>query len=355
MRILSLILCLVGLQALGQDKFEKLDRYLAELENEESFSGVVLIGQNGQETFSKTLGYADKEMGIRPSLDTQFNLSSGSKLFTGVGILKLVQEGKISVEDKIGEYFPELEYGDRVTVHHLLTHSSGLSDFFKVEGFSYKNVKNCQDVIPFIENQQLLFSPGDSVYYSTSGMVLLGALIEKISGSTYQEYIRENILQPLGMSHTSFINYVQASESTNLGDFAKGHVKNDQGEIVKQKFNDRDREFVPLSAGGVWTSASDLLKFDHGVYSYKILKKEFVDLMTGQYTFTGWPGCYFGYVWITINSGKNEALGHAGNSRGHHSNFFHYKTDGSVMIVLTNYGFADVFLVAENIEKILYH
>jgi hypothetical protein len=76
--------------------------------------------------------------------------------------------------------------------------------------------------------------------------------------------------------------------------------------------------------------------------------------MTNQYTFTGWPDCYFGYVWNTINSGKNEAVGHAGNSKGHHSYFFHYKKDGTVMIVLTNYGFADIFAVADKVEKILY-
>jgi CubicO group peptidase (beta-lactamase class C family) len=98
-----------------------------------------------------------------------------------------------------------------------------------------------------------------------------------------------------------------------------------------------------------------LVKFDNGIHSYKILKKEFVDLMTQQYTFTGWPDCYFGYVWITMNAGKNEAVGHAGNARGHHSIFYHYKQDGMVIIALTNYGFTDIFIVAEKMEKILYN
>ena len=242
-----------------------------------------------------------------------------------------------------------------MTIHHLLTHSSGVSDFYNVENFSYTKVKNCSDVIPFVKDQKLKFNSGDSVYYSTSGMIILGALIEKVSGLSYKDYVIKNIFEPLGMNHTSFINYVNASESVDIkGIYAKAYVKNDNNEIVRQIFKEKDREFIPLSAGGVWTSASDLIKFDEGIHNYKVLKKEFVDLMTKQYTFTGWTDCFFGYVWITINSGKNEAVGHSGDSSGQHTYFYHYKKNGIVMVVLTNYGFADIYDVANKIEKILY-
>ena len=342
-------------QTIVQEKFENLENYLKGLENEDSFSGVIIIAKDGKILYSKTIGYADRENKVKINLDSQFDLSSTSKLFTGTSVLKLIQEGKIKTTDKIGKYFPELEYGDKVTIHHLLTHSSGLSDFYNVKDFSYTKVKNCSDVIPFIKDQKLKFNPGDSVYYSTSGMIILGALIEKVSGLSYKDYVTKNIFEPLGMTHTSFINDVNATESIDKkGIYAKKYVKNENNEIVRQTFTEKDKEFIPLSAGGVWTSASDLIKFDEGIFNYKILKKEFVDLMTKQYTFTGWPDCYFGYAWITINSGKNEAVGHSGDSRGQHSYFYHYKKNGTVMIVLTNYGFTDIYVVADKIEKIRY-
>jgi CubicO group peptidase (beta-lactamase class C family) len=227
--ILIFILLSITLEVVAQDKFEKLDEYLTGLENENSFSGVIVIAKEGETLFSKTIGFADRENEIRLNLNSQFNLSSTSKLFTGTSILKLVQEGKIATTDKIGKYFPELEYGDKVTVHHLLTHSSGVSDFFNVEGFSYQQVKSCLDAIPFIKKQELLFNPGDSVYYSTSGMIILGALIEKVSGMTYKDYVTKNILEPLEMNSTSFINYAIASESTDMkGIYAKAYVKNEK-------------------------------------------------------------------------------------------------------------------------------
>jgi len=339
-----------------QNRFKNLDTYLQELDNEDFFSGIVVIAKNGEPLFSKTIGFADRENRVKINLDTQFDLSSTSKLFTGTSVVKLIQEGKINTDDKIGKYFPELEYGDKVTIYHLLTHSSGLSDFGNVEGFSYTKVKNCSDIIPFIKNQKLKFNPGDSVYYSTSGMIILGALIEKVSGISYQEYVTKNIFEPLGMTHTSFINDVNAQESTDeKGVYAKKYVKNENNEIVREPLTEQNREFIPLSAGGIWTSASDLIKFDEGIHNYKILKKEFVELMTKQYTFTGWTDCYFGYVWITINSGKNEAVGHSGDSIGQHTYFYHYKKDGTVMIVLTNYGFADIYATYDKVEKILYN
>jgi CubicO group peptidase (beta-lactamase class C family) len=339
-----------------QDRFKNLDVYLQELENEDSFSGVVVIAKNGEILFSEAIGFADRENRIKTDLGYQFELSSTSKLFTGTSILKLVEEGKINTNDKIGKYFPELEYGDKVTIHHLLTHSSGVTDFWNVEGFSYTKVKNCSDVIPFIKNQKLIFNPGDSVYYSESGMIILGALIEKVSGLSYKDYVTKNILEPLRMTQTSFINDVDAAESIDEEVFyAKKYVKSENNEIVRQTFKEEDKEFIPLSAGGIWSNASDLIKYDEGLHNYKIIKKEFVELMTKQYTYTGWPDCYFGYVWTTINSGKNEAVGHAGNSIGHHSYFYRYKKDGTVMIVLTNYGFVDIFEVADKVEKILYN
>jgi len=351
-----LIFILISIRILGQERLEKLDNYLTNLEKNDSFSGVVIIGQNGEKIYSKVMGFADRDNHIKLNLNSQFSLSSTSKSFTAVCIMRLVQEGRISDNEKIGKYFPELDYGDKVTIHHLLTHSSGLTDFYNVVGFSYKNVKTCLDIIPYIKNQKLVFNPGDSVFYSTSGMILLGALIEKVSGQTYQAYVTENILKPLKMDNTSFVNGSEKSiYEDKKGIYSKGYAKDDKGQIVGIPYTDKEKQFIPLSAGGVWSSASDLLKFDNGINKYEILQKKYVDLMQKKYTYTGWPNCYFGYVWVTINSGKEEeAIGIAGNSPRHHSYIYHYKKDNKVIIIMTNYGFVDIFAVGDDIEKILY-
>ena len=202
----------------------------------------------------------------------------------------------------------------------------------------------------------MLFQPGDSVAYSNSGMILLGALVENVSGLSFPEYLKDKYFVPLKMGNTSFTNYgfVQDTSAKTTG-YAKGFIKDSIGSIIIRPKKPIDDLFVPLSAGGVWSSASDLMKFDYALYTGEILDNHHLKLLLEPKTFTGWPDCYYGYVWINKNVNKpTHAVGHGGNASGHHITFHRYDIRGTTVILLTNFGFVDIFEIAGEIEKILF-
>jgi CubicO group peptidase (beta-lactamase class C family) len=340
----------------AQSKFEELNSYLDSLTANDKFSGFVLVAKDGKPVFQKGYGYADRINRFPNTNYSQFCLSSTSKLFTGTAIVKLMQDGKISANDTIGTYIKGLTYGSKITIHHLLTHSSGLRDFYEDSNFTYVGVKKCSDIIKFICNQKLSFNPGEKVKYSTSGMILLGAVIEKVSGLTYQQYLTNTFFIPLGMKNTTFVNYQYVQyEQLKPSSYAIGYIKDSTGKIVIRRRSWDSPHEIPLSAGGIWSSAEDLLKFDNAIYSHKILNKKYLKLMIESKVQTEWPDTDFGYLWININRGKpTRAVGHAGNAGGHHNTFFRYDKDSTTIIILTNFGFVNVFEVSSNIEKIIF-
>lgn len=359
LKITFLLIILPFTVVFGQNKDKQLqvDSLLMERYNKEQFSGVVLIAENDKILYSKAFGYADFDQKIPLKVSTQFDLSSGAKLFTAVACAQLAEKTKINFNDKISDYFPELPFGNKITIHQLMTHSSGLGNFQSSKNFSYEKVNTCIDVLPFIKDEPLNFNPGDSVLYATSNLLVLGAIIEKVTGLTFPEYVKKNILRPLKLKNTTFDTYFTVQNYTGKdGRYARGYIKNDKGLIVEKKRYPTKKTFVTLSSGGMWASASDLLKFDKAIYSSKLFSADMLKTMTTKYVFSGWEGTYFGYVFNIVNSGsQKEGVGHAGNSSGHHSFNFHYKNRNTTLIILTNYGFVDIFELAHGqIEKILF-
>ncbi len=353
---LGLLILFTNTIGVAQSRFVKLNRYLDSLTAQNSFSGYVLIAEKGKTIFQKGYGYADRKNNFPNTEYSQFCLSSTSKLFTGTAIVKLMQEGKIDAADTIGKYISGLDYGNKITIHHLLTHSSGLGDIYEDPNFNWENIKNCTDVVQYICHQKLRFNPGDTVHYSTSGMILLGAVIEKTSGLTYQEYVTNTFFIPLGMKNTTFVNYKYVQyEAVKPSSYAIGYIKDSTENIIIRrrywdKYNDR-----PLSAGGIWSCAHDLLLFDKALYDHKILNKKYLDLMLQSKVKSEWKNIDFGYVFITINNNKkNHAVGHPGTAGGHHTSYFRYDKRNTTIIILTNYGFVDMFQVSSKAETIIF-
>lgn len=345
----------ISITGLGfaQSDFKKVHAYLDSLTIQQQFSGFVLVAKKGKPVFQKDYGYADKDLKTPNTISTQFCLSSTSKLFTGTAIVKLMQEGKVSENDTIGTYINGLTYGSKITIRQLLTHTSGLGDFYENPGFTFWGVKKCSDVVRFIADQQLKFTPGEGVKYSTSGMILLGAVIEEVSGLSFQQYLTETFFVPLKMNHTTFVtyNYVQY-QPMEPSSYAIGYIKDSEGNIIIRKQPWDNPSEVVLSAGGIWSSAEDLLKFNNAVFGGKILNKKFLQLMITSKVHAEWPDTDFGYVWMNIhNNQPTHAVGHAGNAGGHHNTFYRYDKNATTIILLTNYGFVDIFKISAEVEK----
>ncbi len=288
-----------------------VEKYLSDLVAEDKFSGVVLVAQDDKPIFSKAYGEADKEKKLPNNLDTKFNLGSINKMFTRVAIGQLVQQGKISFEDKLGKFlpdYPNTKAAEKVTIRHLITMKSGIGDFFGEKFFSTSKDKFRQnsDYIPFFADQPLAFEPGTKEQYSNGGYVLLGAIIEKVTGQSYYDYVRENIFKPAEMTNTDSFETDQTPPNT-----ANGYFKQNQPAWTN---NINTRPARGSSAGGGYSNANDLLKFS-------------VALKSGKLTIPDDEG----------KPRKDSNLGMAGGSIGINALFLMNKQSGYTIIVLSNY------------------
>lgn len=335
----------------GQSKgIAQIDSILTEMTRLDTFSGTILIADSSKILLAKGYGYADRENKVKNTPYTRFTLSSASKVFTGTAITYLAQQGKIKFSDKLDQYISGVPKGNKITIHQLLTHSAGVDDFFRAKDFSYKNVKNCTDMLPFIRQMPLVYNPGDSCIYSTGNCIVLGAVVEKITGKSFQQYIRETFIEPLDLTNTTFTAYWQLHESQRQ--YAVGYKKTDKGELEKRAYN-YDYGFVPLSAGGVWSTLIDMYKFDKAIFSKQLLNELFLKQMTTRYT-PQWENSHFGYMWIINDKKGYESIGHAGDSSGWHATNDYYPKQKYTIIMLTNFGWVDLDELSKRFEGILF-
>ncbi|MRG47445.1 serine hydrolase [Chitinophaga sp. SYP-B3965] len=348
MKKLTLALLLTGaMSSFGQSKnIASIDSLLTDMTRRDLFSGAVLIADSSGVLLSKGYGYSDRENKIKNTPATRFSLSSASKVFTGTAITYLAQQGKLKFTDTLGQYLKGFPSGDVITIHQMLTHSAGLDDFFKAQNFSYENVKNCTDMLPFMRSLPLVYPPGDSCLYSTGDCIVLGAIIEKITGMDFQDYIKAVFIDPLGLSNTSFTPYWTLDDSQRK--YAIGYRKGYQ----RIPFN-YDNGSIPLSAGGAWSSVEDIYKFDKAVFSGKVVQEEFLSQMTGRYT-SSWENSHFGYIWITTDKKNGDSIGHSGDSSGWHAMNEYYPKQGYTVIILTSFGAVDLYELSGKVEEMLF-
>ena len=245
-----------------------LETYLGEQAAAGSFSGVVLVAKDDQPIFSKAYGSANRETKTPNNPETKFNLGSINKTFTRVAIGQLVKAGKISFDDKLGKYLPDYPNAaarEKVTIRHLVTMKSGIGDFFgeKFMAMPKEKLRKNSDFIPLFADQTLAFEPGTNQQYSNGGYILLGAIIEKVTGQSYYEYVRENIFKIAGMNATDSFESDKLPENTALG-YTR---RNPKGEWVN---NARFQPFRGSAAGGGYSNAADLLKYSIALKSGKL-------------------------------------------------------------------------------------
>src|SRR5256714_10946881 len=203
--------CVLGLTLPAQtvpEPAKELDTYLADLVAENKLSGVVLVAKNGVNVTSKAAGIANKATDAPIDLNTKFNLGSMNKMFTAVAIGQLVQAGKLSFTDTVGKQLPDYpnkEVAAKVTIHHLLTHTSGLGMYWNDKFMAQREkLLTVAAHLPLFVSDPLAFPPGEKFQYSNAGYMLLGAIIEKVSGQDYYSYVQDHVYKPAGMTNTGF-------------------------------------------------------------------------------------------------------------------------------------------------------
>jgi D-alanyl-D-alanine carboxypeptidase len=315
----------------------ELQSYFDSLATDNKLSGVLLVAKNGVTVASKAAGIANKATGAAIDLNTKFNLGSMNKMFTAVAIAQLAQAGKLSFNDTVGKHladYPNKDVAEKVTIHQLLTHTSGMGMYWN-EKFMAQREKllTVAAHLPLFAADPLLFPPGEKFQYSNSGYMVLGAIIEKLSGQDYYDYVAEHIYKPAGMADTGF--YEPGKEIANLA-IGYSRMGPDGKPLEEARDNTNMREVRGGPAGGGFSTASDLVKFQKALLSYQLLSKEYTDLITtGKVDGPHGMGRY-GYGFGDNNAGGKHSVGHNGGSPGIAANFEMFPESGYTAVTLMN-------------------
>lgn len=286
------VICLFASLSNAQTKSNPLTKSFDSLLNKEFKTGepgaAAIVVKKGEVVYKKGFGMGDMELNVPVQPDMVFRIGSITKQFTAVCILKLASEGKLSLQDDIKKYIPDYGIKEPITIEHLLTHTSGIKSYTNVDTFWQQMRKDMtpREIIRLTEKDTLEFKPGTKYNYNNTAFVMLGYIIEKISGKTYEAYLQQNIFTPLGMSNSYF-----GSESRIIKNRAKGYKK-----AEKDFYNsDYISMTLPHAAGSIISTVEDLWKWNKALYSYKIISKEWVDKLTTPYKLADGKSTNYGY------------------------------------------------------------
>lgn len=326
----------------------KLEQYLGERAAAGEFSGSVLLARNGDILFAQAYGLADREKGLKNTLDTPINLGSMNKMFTGLAIAQLDARGKLSYTDTVGKYlpdYPDTKVRDEVTVQQLLTHTSGLGSYWTDAYRQLKDgLRSVADFAALCAEEPLGREPGSEFVYSNCGPVVLGLIIEAVTGQNYYEYIRSRVYAPAGMDNSDHFNKVETDSGKATGYF----VPREPGatELIS---NFSDLGYIGSPAGGGYASANDLLRFATALYDGSLIDEQHREEMT---TYKVKQGADEGYAYLYADRRVNgqRYIGHNGGAPGINAEFSVFTDSGYTVVVLSNTG-SNASPVADQIRQ----
>jgi D-alanyl-D-alanine carboxypeptidase len=293
------------------------------------FAGAVLVAHQGKSVFSGAYGMANRETAEPNTLTTRFRMGSMNKMFTATAIMQLVQAGKIKLDDPLGKFltdYPNKEVASKVTIHHLLTHTGGTGDIFGPEFDSHRlELRTLNDYIKLYGSRGLAFEPGKQWDYSNYGFILLGAIVEKVSGQSYYDYVRDHIFMPAGMTRTA-----SEPEDVAVPDRAIGYM----GVGESSKPNTETLPYRGTSAGGGYTTVEDLLRFASALTGHELLNEHYTELMTTAKPETG--DAHYAYGFQDDVAGGVRSFGHGGGAPGMNGNLQIFPQTGYVVVALAN-------------------
>jgi CubicO group peptidase (beta-lactamase class C family) len=303
-----------------------------ELAKDERFSGAVLVTKSGKPILSEARGFADREKKIPNSLSTKYRIGSMNKMFTAVSVLQLVEAGKIKLDAPFGKYvtdYPNKEAASKVTIQQLLTHTGGTGDIFGPQFQEHrKDLRSLQDYVNLYGKRGLEFEPGSRWEYSNYGFVLLGVVVERVSGKSYYDYVQQNVYAPAGMTSSGSLAEDETVANRSIGYTSFG------GSAVHP--NTDTLPYRGTSAGGGYSTVEDLQRFAAALTTHKLLNVEYTDLLTTGKVTTPRGGKYaFGFFDEGAESGGRH-FGHGGGAPGMNGELQIYPQSGYVIAVLSN-------------------
>ncbi|WP_205648165.1 serine hydrolase domain-containing protein [Actinomadura rubteroloni] len=327
----------------------EFDRFVARLAAQDDFSGNVLLMHGNRPVLARAHGMADKKKAVPNGPDTIYALGSITKMFTSIAVAQLAQQGKLEFTDYLGAHlsgFPK-EIADTVTVHQLLTHTSGMGDFMQTDGFldqarKWTSADQVMDgLLKLVRTESLVFTPGSRVGYSNSGYHVLGEIVAKISGQSYYSYIREHIFAPAGMTDSDFYTMPQWRDDERIGNPYTTTSSGERVEAFDQHF------FMGSPSGDSFSPAPDLARFARTLLSNKLLSPAYTELVVcpkipalppppppGRPQL---PTMFNAYAPSAFLINGQWAVGHTGGSPGESANLEWYPAIDWMLVKLSNY------------------
>lgn len=318
-----------------------LAAFLEQLVSDDQFSGAVLVAKNGSPLFKQAYGLASKVFNVPNRIGTRFNLASMNKMFTGIAIAQLAEQGKLSFSDTIDKYLPEYPkaIAERVTIHHLLTHTSGMGSYWNDRfDATWATLRTVQDFLPLFIDDPLAFEPGEQWQYSNAGYIVLGAIIEQVSQQSYFDYVREHIYRPANMLNTDAYEMDRPPSNIAIGYTRAGLAG--EPELRARRNNLFLHVVKGGPSGGGFSTVEDLLNFSIALQEHRLLTETYTNIvLTGKVNLPEPQKTHASYAYgffdETING--HRVVGHSGGAPGINSRLHMYLDLGYTVIVLSNY------------------
>lgn len=321
----------------------EIDAYVEPFLKAVGFNGTILIAKGGEILVNKGYGMANQEWDVPNTPQTIFQIASVSKSFTAAAIMILEEQGLLSVDDPLSKFIPDYPKGDKITVHHLLTHTSGIPNVNEFPEYEQKSrfPNTLEQIIAMFKDKPLEQPPGASYSYSNSNYNLLAYIIEILSGETYGDFLRISIFAPLGMAHTGH----PTRAGTLLPNRATGYAPAGEIDLVKAPYLDWT---IKTGNGSLYSTSEDLYKWDRALYTERILKKETLDKIFTAHVDN------VGYGWFVRERSGRRVTAINGRSPGFASYLERYIDEDACIIILNNIYSTAPFMMIEGLSAILF-
>ena len=323
----------------AQSKVERIDALVSKYHDLNLFNGAALVAEDGRAIYSRGFGDAVMEFDVPNTPDTRFRIGSVTKQFTAAIVLQLVEEGRIDLQASITDYLPDYPpaQGDKVTIHHLLTHTSGIPSYTDLPGFMEGPVREpftpSDSLLPVFWEMDLEFEPGARWSYNNSGYHILGVIIERVTGRSYDRVLRERILEPLGLENTGYDHNADVVERRALG-----YVRVPGG-FQHAPYLDTS---VPFAAGMLYSTVEDLLIWDQALYGQGPFRNpETRELyFTPHVAMSTADGPHYGYGWmihdVAVGADTVHLVEHGGGIFGFTTGFWRLPEERRTIILIDN-------------------
>jgi CubicO group peptidase (beta-lactamase class C family) len=290
----------------------------------------VLVARKGEILYQKAIGLANVELGTPMKTDNVFEIGSITKQFTAVAVLMLLEEGKLSLDDDITRFLPDYPtHGHHISIHHLLTHTSGIKSYTELEKWTkeWRRDFTPQEMIDFFKDEPMTFAPGEKYAYNNSAYFILGYVIEKASGMTYEDFIEQRIFTPLGMTNSRYGHKDEITPNRAAGYSSGVGVVNAPYLSMTQ----------PYAAGSIMSTVGDLYRWNTAVHQYKLVSKSTLEKAFTDYTLNNGDKIGYGYGWGISDIQGSLSWEHSGGIFGYVSNGIYLPKEDLYIAILCNH------------------